>query len=302
MRVGVVMSCPDREVAATARRAEEAGFDFVAAGEHLFFHIPTPNVFVTLAAAAAATQRIRLLSTLTLLPLYPPALAAKLVASLDNVSGGRFDFGVGIGGEYPPEFAAVGVPVRERGRRTDDALELMTALLDGRSVNASGWWGSAQELQLKPPATQRPHPPIWMGGRRTAAFQRAARFADHWLPYMYTPEQLADSLVAIEGFAESYGRKGCIEGAIFCWGAIDRDPAVARRNAIAAVSSTYQQDFDDLANRYLVTGTPDQVVSRLLEYRDAGARTVIFAGPSDSDPTNRTAELLAAEVLPALRG
>ncbi|MCB0940175.1 MAG: LLM class flavin-dependent oxidoreductase [Mycobacterium sp.] len=301
MRVGTTLACHERDVPATARWAEEAGFDYVATGEHLFFHVPTPNAFVTLAAAAGATRHVRLLSALTLLPLYPPALAAKFVASLDNVSGGRFDFGVGVGGEYPLEFAAVDVPVRERGMRTDEALELITALLGGEKVTASGWWGRAENLRLKPPSTQRPHPPIWLGGRKPAAFRRAARFADHWLPYLYTPEQLAKSLGTVRELAESYGRAGRVEGAIFCWGAIDRDPLVARRNAVAAVSATYEQDFGALADRYLVTGTPDQVVGRLREYRDAGARTVIFSGPHAAEESDRTVQLLAAEVMPALR-
>ena len=85
---------------AEARAAEEAGYDGVATGEHLFFHGPVTNAFVSLAAAAGATTRIRLLSSLTVLPLYPAALAAKLAATLDQVSGGRFDMGVGVGGEY----------------------------------------------------------------------------------------------------------------------------------------------------------------------------------------------------------
>jgi alkanesulfonate monooxygenase SsuD/methylene tetrahydromethanopterin reductase-like flavin-dependent oxidoreductase (luciferase family) len=71
----------------------------------------TPNAFVTLAAAAGAISRIRLVSTISLLPLYQAALAAKLIAALDQVSGGRFEYGAGLGGEYPAEFAPVGVPL-----------------------------------------------------------------------------------------------------------------------------------------------------------------------------------------------
>jgi len=84
-----------------ARRAEELGYDILARGEHVFFHVPTPNAFVALAAAAGATARIRLLSAATVLPVYPAPLAAKMVATLDGVSGGRFELGVGVGGEYP---------------------------------------------------------------------------------------------------------------------------------------------------------------------------------------------------------
>lgn len=139
-----------------------------------------------------------------------------------------------------------------------------------------------------------------MGGRREAAFRRAGRFANHWLPYLYTPEQLSRSLAAVNGYAADYGRTDRVEGAIFCWGAVDRDSAVARRAAVETVSATYQQDFEPLASRYLVTGTPEQVTDRLLEYRDAGARTVIFSSPP-GEQFHTTSALLADEVLPALR-
>lgn len=300
MRVGIVLAADQSQVSDSARWAEDKGFDYVATGEHLFFNVPLPNGLITLAAAAGATRRIRLLSALTLLPLYPPALAAKLIATLDNVSGGRFDLGVGVGGEFPAEFAAVGVPVKERGKRTDESLELITTFLSGEPVTGEGWWGSADNLKLKPPAVQRPHPPIWLGGRKEAAFRRAGRFANHWLPYMYTPEQLSDSLATVNRYAADYGRTDRVEGAIFCWGAVDRDGAAARRAAIKTVSATYNQDFEPLASRYLVTGTPQQVIDRLIEYRDAGAQAVIFSSPP-GEQFHSTATLLAEEVLPALK-
>lgn len=303
MRAGLVLPRDQRRVPAMARWAEERGFDWVACGEHLFFHGRTPNAFILLAAAAGATERIRLLSALTILPLYPAVLAAKLVATLDQVSNGRFDFGVGIGGEYPPEFASVGVPVHERGARTDEGLGLITRLVGGEPVHFAGRWSSVDGLSLNPPALQHPRPPVWIGGRRDGAFRRAGRFADVWMPYMYTPQRLADSLESVRAYAAKFGRDASeIRGAIFCWGAVERDPAVARREAIAAVSATYKQDFEPLADRYLLAGTPQQVIERLREFRDAGAETVIFGGPRDADSWRRSAELFAAEVLPAIRG
>lgn len=89
MRAGIVLPRDQRQVPAMARWAEEQGFDHVACGEHLFFHGRTANTFVVLAAAAGATVRIRLLSALTILPVYPAVLAAKLAATLDQVSSGR---------------------------------------------------------------------------------------------------------------------------------------------------------------------------------------------------------------------
>ncbi|WP_051574645.1 LLM class flavin-dependent oxidoreductase [Mycobacterium sp. URHB0044] len=301
MRVGISLTPDQRQLVTTARWAEEAGFDYLACGEHLFFHGATPNAFVALAAAAGATERIRLLSALTILPVYPPVLAAKLAATLDQVSNGRFDLGVGVGGEYPPEFESVGVPVAERGPRTDEALEVVSRLLSGERLDFRGRWTVVPGLALDPAAVQVPGPPVWVGGRRRAAFRRAGRFADVWMPYLYSPDQLADSLTTVRECAAAAGRSDRVRGAIFCWGSIDRDAAVARRDAVAATSSTYQQDFSGLADRYLVTGTPAQVTSRLLEYRDAGADTVIFAGPRDPVAWRSCMDHLAEEVLPALR-
>src|SRR5688500_3074405 len=114
VHVALTLSSDQGSVATEARGAEAAGYDGVATGEHLFFHGPVANGFVTLAAAAGATSTIRLLSSLTVLPLYPAALAAKLASTLDQVSKGRFDMGVGVGGEHPPEFVAAGVEVTQR--------------------------------------------------------------------------------------------------------------------------------------------------------------------------------------------
>ena len=290
-----------RDVASAARWAENRGFDQLACGEHLFFHGRTANAFVVLAAAAGATERIRLLSALTILPMYPAALAAKLVATLDQVSQGRFDFGVGVGGEHAPEFAAVGVDIEEWGARADEALELASRLFTGEAVTFDGRYVGLSEVALNPAPVQRPGPPVWIGGRKLAAFRRAGRFADHWMPYLYTPERLAGSLEQVRGFAvQHHRRREDIEGAIFCWGAVERDAAVARRQAIAAASATYNQDFEPFADKYLLSGTPNQILSRLAEYRDAGAKTVIFDGPRDADQWHRSAELFAEEVLPAL--
>jgi probable F420-dependent oxidoreductase len=303
MRVGIVAGQDQREVARDARWVEEAGFDQVACGEHLFFHGPTPNSFVALAAAAGATERVRLLSALTIVPVYPLAILAKLTASLDQVSGGRFDLGVGVGGEYPPEFASAGVDTRDRGARTDEALEVLRPLLAGETVTHQGRFARIPGLALQPPAVQQPGPPVWVGGRKGAAVRRAARFGDVWLPYMYTPEQLAKSLAEVNEAAVRFGRpEGAVAGAVYCWGAVDTEADRARRGAIEVVSQVYQQDFTPLADRYLLHGDPPKVIERLREYYDAGARHLVFS-PAAGGAAERAAmlELFAAEVLPEVR-
>ncbi len=302
MRVVLTLSSDQTAVADEARAAEDAGFDGVATGEHLFFHGPVANGFVSLAAAAGATSRIRLLSSLTVLPLYPAALAAKLATTLDQVSGGRFDLGVGVGGEHPPEFVAAGVEVGDRGARADEGLELLRALWDGGDVDFEGRFTRVPGLRLEPGPVQPGGPPIWLGGRRPAAIRRAGRFANVWMPYMYSPEQLAESLRAVRTEAERAGRvPGAVQGAIFCWGHVAEDAASARRAAVETVSAVYQQDFDRLADRYLLHGDPERVIARAREYAEAGAETLVFSPASDGAARRTSVELLVREVLPALR-
>lgn len=302
MQVYLQLSFDQQAVADEARTAEEAGYDGVAAGEHIFFHGPHPNGFVALAAAAGATHRIRLLSALTVLPLYPAALAAKLATTLDQVSGGRFSLGVGVGGEFPPEFVAAGVDVAHRGARTDEALELLRALWKGDAVDFEGRFTRVPGLALTPGPVQLGGPPIWLGGRRPAAIRRAGRFADVWMPYMYAPEQLASSLAEVRAVAEESGRRATdIAGAIFCWGGVADDPAVARREVVEGVGAVYQQDFDRVADRYLLHGDPDSVVARIREYEDAGAEALIFSPVGTGARRRDIVELFTTEVLPRVR-
>ena len=291
---------PLHRLVALARRAEEWGYDLLACGEHVFFHVPTTNAFVALAAAAGATSRIRLLSAVTVLPAYPAALAAKMAATLDGVSGGRLELGVGVGGEFPAELTACGVDPAERGARTDEALEQMALLFAGGPVRHDGRFATLAGVRLDPLPVQRPGPPVWVGGRRPAALRRAARFGDAWLPYMVTPEGLAAGLATTTALAGEHGR-AAPAGAVFLWSGVGRDGGAARAAALEFLAATYRQDFTGLAARYVPAGTPAEVTGRLREYGEAGARTVVFAPACADGDVERTAEEFAREVAPALR-
>lgn len=304
MRFGLTLSSDQSAVAIESRRAEHLGFDLIATGEHLFFHVPVANAFVTLAAAAGATRRIRLLSSLTLLPLYPPALAIKMATTLDQVSGGRFDFGVGVGGEFPAEFIAAGVDVRERGARADETLQLMEAMWSSpKTVSHQGRFAHIPGLALDPGPVQPGGPPRWLGGRSQAAMKRAGRFADVWMPYMYTPDQLAASLIEVRTAAEQCGRDPeSVRGAVFVWGALDEDGTRSRAWAVEAVSATYQQDFSPLADRYLLSGSADDVARRVTEYLDAGAETFVFSPVGEGSRRSQMVDLFASNVIPQMNG
>ncbi len=300
--VGLTLSSHQPSAAAEARLAEDLGFDLVATGEHLFFHVPVGNAFVSLAAAAGATRQIRLLSSLTLLPLYPPALAIKMATTLDQVSNGRFDFGIGVGGEFPPEFTAAGVDIADRGARVDEGLELMSALWSGAPVDHEGRFAHVPGLALQPGPVQAGGPPLWLGGRSPAAMRRAGRFGDVWMPYMYTPEQLATSLTEVHRAAADHGRDPrSVRGAVFIWGAVDQDGSRSRAWAVEGVSRVYQQDFEHLADRYLLHGSPTEVAAAIHAYREAGAETLVFSPVGDGERRARMIELFAREVLPQVQ-
>lgn len=301
VRIGLALGHADA-VVEEARAAESAGFDLISSGEHLFFHGPAPNAFVHLAAAAGATNSIGLVSSITLLPLYPAPLAAKLASAVDRVSGGRFELGVGAGGEFAAEFEAAGVGLASRFRRLDEGLQVMRLLFSGKRVSFDGEFTTMRDVMLEPPPVQPGGPPIWLGGRKEGAMRRAGRLADVWMPYMVDPSRLRDSLGRVRETAAGAGREPAdISGAVFVWACVDADEQWARRTGIEAVSRAYAQDFAPLADRYLVLGAPGQVAARLHEFAEAGAASILLQLACSQDARPRVIDQLAAEVLPLLR-
>src|SRR5436190_13475293 len=230
IEIGMVLQSAT-DIAEEAGLLESWGCDYACAGEHVSFNVPVGNSFISLSVAAGATTRIGLMSTIVLTPLYPPALLAKLGASLHVASGGRYNLGVGIGGEYPTEFDACGVPVHERGARTNEALEVVRLLWTTDAANYDGRFNRFSGVTIAP--RREPAPPIWVSGRSNAAMRRAARFADGWLPYMYTPEMLATSMTTIAGQRE---QENGVCGGVFIWGCVHEERVIAERYAIDALS------------------------------------------------------------------
>jgi probable F420-dependent oxidoreductase len=157
---------------------ENNGFDDVWVSEHHFIDDGyLPSILPVAAAIAARTKRIRIASGVLLMPFHNPVRLAEDIAVVDIISGGRLELGVGVGYKTE-EFEGFGVPFKERGRRTDEALGIVRRLLDGETVTVKSRFFDFNNVKITPEPIQTPHPPIWIGGFTEAALRRAVRYGD----------------------------------------------------------------------------------------------------------------------------
>lgn len=263
---------------AVAELAEELGYDSIWAGEHLSFHNPILDLGIALATFAAVTRRIALGAGVVLLPLRHPSFVAKQAASLDYVSGGRLLLGLGVGGEGKGDFVAAGVPVEERGKRADEGIVALRALLRDRPASFAGRFYRFTDVSIEPPPAQPGGPPLLVGGRSDAAIRRAARHGDGWLPYMVSPGRYARGLAALEEEARLAGRAPAQRfHGIVLFAHVDDDGERARAEAIAHLSERYGMPFErHHVERLCVVGTPEECLARIDAYRAAGAEHVSF--------------------------
>lgn len=293
--VGISLSSTPEPIE-LAQYVESLGLDYVTSGEHVLFPAPTRNALMVLAAAAGATSSVGLVSAATIVPLYPPMLLAKMIAVLDEVSEGRFELGVGVGGEYPPEFEALGVPLSERGARTDEALELLKLLFTADRVSFEGRFNTVEGVSLTP----RPSSalPVWIGGRSDASIRRAAKYGDYWCPYLYTPERLAKGIERLRILEVAEGREaGAVRAAVSIFVSVDRNGSRAQRWAVTSVGGFYNQDFSSRGS-YFVAGTPQECQERLLQFLGAGAQALLLHIRGPADVERSMLELLVDSVLP----
>ncbi|MEM7466160.1 MAG: LLM class flavin-dependent oxidoreductase [Pseudomonadota bacterium] len=292
----------ERNIESAAQLAEQQGFDVLGVGEHVSFYGNSANGIVSLSVAAGATSTIRLMSAITLVPLYPPALLAKMGAALDVASNGRFMLGVGVGGEFPNEFEACGIPLSERGARTDDALEVITRTWRETNVNYEGKFTQLNDFSLKPLPLQKPRPPIWVSGRKKVAMKRTARYGDGWIPYMYTPEQLAESVEHIRRYCEQFERDASeISCGLYIFSCVHEDGDLAIKMATERLSKQYSQDFSKIIHKYALAGNPDQCQARLQEYIDAGAKFIMLSSACSDEYMADNQQMFAESLIPKFK-
>lgn len=280
---------------------ERNGFDAMWAGDHLAFAQPILDPLVQLSQASAISQRLMLGTAVFLLPLRHPAPVAKQVATLDLLSSGRVIFGVGVGGEFPGEFALSGVPVTERGARLSEGIEVLRKLWRGEPVAHSGKFYPFPETLMLPAPYQPGGPPIWCGGRKEAALRRAGRLADGWLSYVVTPDQYRAALEIIARAGEEAARdlsSFATGHLLFVRLAKDYDSAL--KYATEKLSKRYAMDFSKPAKRYCALGTAEQVAASIREFYQAGVRHLVLDFIAERDDQIEQIDYFGEAVMPLL--
>jgi probable F420-dependent oxidoreductase len=285
----LVGALPDPEhFRRVARAAEEAGFDSLWAGDHVSFHEPLLDVTVALSTFAAVTERIRLGAGVVLLPLRAPALVAREFASLDYLSGGRTILGVGVGGEHGKDFEAVGIAVRERGARTNEAMRALRELFSDTEATFAGRFFAFEGISISPRPAQPGGPPLWVGGRSDAAIRRAATLGDGWIPIWVSPARYARGLAQARDQAGARELAAAVVLPSLVGGGVE--------DARLYLSRRYGTEFSTHAvESYCLTGSPAQCAERVAEYVEAGAEHVVLH-PAVEPPQLIAQIELAAEV------
>jgi probable F420-dependent oxidoreductase len=294
---------PDREWLAAA---EKLPIDSVWQGGHVLPPSGTGECITRLALMTAWTERVRVGTSVLLLPLYNPAIVGKQLADLDARSGGRLTVGVGVGGEFAKEFEAVGVSLKERGARTDEGMDILRGLWSGEPFTHHGRFYDFEDAVLRPVAApdgrtgQPGGPPIIVSGRKEAAMRRAAKRGDGWMPYLVSASAYARSVETIRAEADSAGRDLTgFEWAIFLYCSVRPTEDEARNDVAGFLGSAYGDKPGDMLDKIAPSGTPEQVAAKLQTYIDAGVRHVVIS-PAAKQNTLQIVQLAAEEVLPRL--
>jgi probable F420-dependent oxidoreductase len=277
-------------------RAEELGFDSGWTQEQVLGTMPHVAPLETMAYAAACTQRLRLGCAVFVSPLHSPVHLAKSIASLDQLSRGRLEVGVGTGGRNRP-FAAFGVDPDSLVARFTEGIRLMKALWTSERVDFDGRFWQLSGAAAEPKPFQKPHPPLWFGGSHPHAVRRAVRYGDGFIGAgSTTTAAFADQVLVLRDELSRHDRPG-FRVAKRVYLAVDDDTDRARAGVGAALQRLYGffglPDLTPVA----VFGPPAQVAAGLREVAAAGA-DLLLLNPLYDEPAQL--ERLGTEVLPLL--
>jgi probable F420-dependent oxidoreductase len=279
-------------------RAEELGFESGWTQEQVLGSLPSLSPLETMAYAAACTTRLRLGCVVFVTTLHSPVHLAKAVASLDQLSRGRIEIGVGTGGKGRM-FSAFGVDRASFVARFNEGLALMKALWTEQQVTFDGRFWQVDGAAMEPKPFQKPHPPVWFGAAHPAALRRAVRDGDGFFGAgSQTTAAFADQVRLVRAELEAQGRDpngfSIAKRVYVC---VDDDPDRARERMSAALQQLYGYfGLPDLTP-VAVFGAVDDCVRGLRDVADAGAELILLNPMFDE---REQMERLAAEVMPQL--
>ncbi len=277
-----------------ARHAEAAGYDGVYVGDHLLHPLPLLESVVTLAAIAASTRRIALGSCVMLAALRDPLWLAKQIGTLDAFAPGRLRLGFGVGGEYPAEFEAAGIDLTARGRRLEQVVRRLRALLAGEVDPAAG--GSGPPVRLAP-LPNRPIP-LLFAGYKEVALRRAAALGDGWIGYLLGVDSFVRRREQLLAYRAEAGGGSFTTGMLL---PIHPSTAPDGRAEAAAAWSRMTSNGAALPARLFVAGRPDEIVDQLHDYWRAGCTEMVLALVDQGAAWRDQLVMLSGEVLPKLR-
>jgi probable F420-dependent oxidoreductase len=278
-------------------RVEELGYESAWAQESVLGASPQLAPIETMTYAAAVTERLRLGCVVFVSTLYSPVHLAKSLSTLDQLSGGRIDIGVGTGGPARP-FAAFGVDPGRYVARFTEGIALMKALWTEPRVSFDGEFWQLHDAAMEPKPAQKPYPPLWFGANGPAALRRAARLGDGFFGAGSTPTATFASQVGVVREALAATGRPATEFGIAkrVYIAVDDDTQQARTRINAAMERLYGRRSEQI-EAAAVAGDPDECARELRAVAGAGAELILFTPMFDQA---RQAERLAAEVLPQL--
>jgi alkanesulfonate monooxygenase SsuD/methylene tetrahydromethanopterin reductase-like flavin-dependent oxidoreductase (luciferase family) len=265
-----------------AVKAEALAFDFVSSSDHPGMAAPNYETWTMLCFIAAATSRIRIATRVLGVPYRPPAMVAKMAESLDRLSGGRLILGLG-GGSGDDEHRAFGLGTRSPKQKTDgleEAVKIIRGLWSERRFSFDGQLYRTESAVLEPKPMRAI--PIWLGTFAPRALAVTGRLADGWIPSLgYAgPDEVVSMRERIMNAARKAGR----------------DP----REITCVYNIEVRLDENTVGEPDLVAGSPEAIVTRLREFVRLGFSAFNFI--VDASDAEGQAELLAREVIPALRG
>ena len=279
-------------------RSEALGLDSIWLTDRVVSAVGAKNFvldpLIALAGIAARTKKLKLGTSVYVLPLRNPVVAAKELASIDFLSGGRMLLAVGVGNEEEREFEACGVPKAERGGRLDEAMPLMRKLWTGAPISHDGRYFHLHDVVVDPPVVGAM--PIWLGGHSDATYRRLGRLGDGWLPSGMRPDEIADGIPTIQAYAAKADR--AIDADHF--GAVLTFLVASSREEALRQAKPYlvTRRADVAADEFTALGTVAECVGKLEGYVKAGASKFVLRplGPPESylEQLDALAELQAA--------